>query len=480
MGLIRNEVTPLFISAERRRDLMNNHREFKKVFSSKDIIALAFGAMIGWGWVVLTGSWLKTAGSMGAILAFLMGGLMVLLVGLAYAELTAALPFNGGISVFTNRAMGKNASFFATWAIILGYISVVAFETVAFPSVIESLFDIKDFGKTLYEINGYEIKSVWLILGISSSLAVTAINYFGGKSLAAFQTLVTLMIAVTGISLVTGSVVTGVVEDTQPLFLGGAKGVFAVAIMTPFMFLGFDVIPQAAQEMNVPAKKIGRLLILSVFMAVVWYVGIIFATSISLNQFQISTSQMVTATAMESIFNSRFAGKILILAGIGGIITSWNSFFIGGSRAIQSMADNGMLPPFLGKLHRKYKTPSNAILLVGLLTTSAPLLGKPALTWFVNSGSLAVVIAYFMVSLSFLILRNKEPKLQRPYKVRYGKMVGIGAVMMTGFLFMLALPGLPSALSAVEWAILLVWFFLGTAFYTGRKNLKRKIIQKGN
>jgi amino acid transporter len=87
--------------------------------------------MIGCGWVVLTGGWIQTAGSAGAMLAFLIGGIAVVLIGLTYAELASAMPLTGGEHVYSHRALGMGGSFFCTWAIILGYISVVAFEAVA-------------------------------------------------------------------------------------------------------------------------------------------------------------------------------------------------------------------------------------------------------------------------------------------------------------------------------------------------------------
>ena len=67
-----------------------------KILGNRDVLALAFGAMIGWGWVVTAGLWITEAGSLGAILAFLIGGLLVVFVGLTYAELAAALPLAGG------------------------------------------------------------------------------------------------------------------------------------------------------------------------------------------------------------------------------------------------------------------------------------------------------------------------------------------------------------------------------------------------
>ena len=82
--------------------------EFNKVLNIWDILVLAFGAMSGWAWVVSTGDWIMQGGVAGAMLGFVLGGVMIFFVGLAYAELTTAMPQNGGEHVFSYRALGKN------------------------------------------------------------------------------------------------------------------------------------------------------------------------------------------------------------------------------------------------------------------------------------------------------------------------------------------------------------------------------------
>ena len=83
--------------------------DFDKVFSAWDILVIAFGAMIGWGWVVSTGGWIEKGGVVGAALGFAIGGVMIFFVGLTYAELTAAMPQCGGEHVFSHRACGDNS-----------------------------------------------------------------------------------------------------------------------------------------------------------------------------------------------------------------------------------------------------------------------------------------------------------------------------------------------------------------------------------
>lgn len=385
-----------------------NERKLLRILGNKDVIALAFGAMIGWGWVVTTGLWITEAGSLGAILAFTIGGLLVVVVGLTYAELSSALPLAGGEHVYTYKAMGRTASFIATWAIILGYVSVVAFEAVALPTVFEYL--IPDYSQGyLYTIAGWDVTATWAGVGILGSVLVAWINYRGIKLTTAITFILTLLILIAGLMLITGSTAGGNVQNMQPLFEKGIAGLLTVIIMTPFMFVGFDVIPQAAEEINLPQKKIGQLLIGSVILAVLWYIAVIFGVSRVLSPAEIAESNLVTADAMAKAFgDSRMMGNLLVLGGIGGILTSWIGFYVGGSRAIYALARAGMLPKSLGELHPKYNTPYRAILLIGFFSTIAPLLGRPALVWLVDAGGLGLVVAWLMVAISFIILRDRK------------------------------------------------------------------------
>ncbi|HEX7719156.1 MAG TPA: amino acid permease, partial [Woeseiaceae bacterium] len=145
------------------------NRSFIRVLRRKEVLALAFGAIIGWSWVVLTGGWINTAGSVGAVLGFLVGGLAVVLVGFTYAELASAMPQVGGEHVYARRALGTTASFICTWAILLGYVSVVAFEAVALPTVAEYLFPGFSRGY-LWTIAGWDVEATWVLLAVVAAI----------------------------------------------------------------------------------------------------------------------------------------------------------------------------------------------------------------------------------------------------------------------------------------------------------------------
>ncbi len=440
-------------------------KNFDRVLGKKDIIALAFGAMIGWGWVILVGDWIAKAGTAGGMLAFILGGIMVVFVGLVYAELTSAMPECGGASVFSRRALGKNASFVCTWALILGYVGVVAFEACAFPNVVEYL--IPNFLKGhMYTIAGFDIYASWVAVGVISSMIITAINYFGAKQAAVLQTILTVSIAAVGIALMCGSAVTGDISNTAPLVKNGVSGIVAVTIVTPFMYVGFDVIPQAAEEINMPFEKIGKILILSIVMAVSWYALVILAVSMVMSDEQMNSSILVTADAMMYAFGGKkIAAQILIIAGLAGIVSSWNAFLMGGSRAIYSLAQAEMLPAFLGKLHPKYKTPTNAILLIGVCSCIAPFFGKSMMGWVANAGSFGIVTAYLIVSISYIVLRKKEPNMHRPYKIKNHKFVGYMAIILSAIMLILYIPGLIMA----EWIIVGAWVILGAILFLSAK-----------
>ena len=119
--------------------------QLRKILRGHDVLGLAFGAMIGWGWVVLAREMIDRAGTLGSALAFVVGAVMVLLVGLTYAELTSALSRAGGELSFTYLGLGPKASYFCGWSLVLAYLAVCAFEAVALPTVVGYVFE--DFDK---------------------------------------------------------------------------------------------------------------------------------------------------------------------------------------------------------------------------------------------------------------------------------------------------------------------------------------------
>ena len=442
---------------------------FVKALGSIDALFIGFGAMIGFGWVVLTGEWLSGAGTMGAILAFVVGGIIMCFVGTVYSELVAAMPHAGGEHNYLIRAMGPQVSLFGSWAITGGYISVVMFEAVAVPKTALYLFPNLEFVK-LWTIADFDVYLTWALVGTVTAIIISWINIRGVKVASLVQTFVVSFLIIVALMLLAGGLVGGEAANAEPLFTGGGSGFIAVVAVVPFLFVGFDVIPQSAEEINLPPKKIGKLVVASVFMAIAFYVIIIWMTSLAMPASELAAHDLVTADALAAMFNSAFWGKLVIAGGLAGIITSWNAFLMGSSRLMWAMATAGMIPAWFGKLHPRYRTPVNSILFIGALSALAPFLGSAALGWIVDAGSPSIVIAYFLVSVAFLVLRKREPAMDRPLRIggkgNSGFAIGVISAVLTLILFVLYLPITPvsAQLAWQSWAMFGLWLIIGVVF----------------
>ena len=421
--------------------------------------------MIGWSWVLLTGEWLTRAGSLGTTIAFVVGGIAVILISLTYAELAAAMPQAGGEHVYTHRALGYGASFIASWAIVLAYVNVCVFESAALPTALAYVFPDLAQGY-LWSIAGSEVHISTVAVGVGATIVMTSINFVGIRFAAFVQTVMTALILLVGLSFFTGAALFEFTGNGVPLFTKGAVGILGVLVMVPALMVGFDVIPQSAEEIDLPPSQIGKLLVFSVSLAAIWYIAISIAVGNALNTDQIGVSNAATADAMATVWDSRMMGNLMILAGVGGILTSWNAFIIGGSRVLYALAEAGMIPGAFARVHPRYKTPYVGILFIGLLSCISPFFGRTILVWLVDAGSFMVVIAYGMVALAFLKLRSSEPNMPRPFRVAQGKLIGSLALVLSIGLGCLYLPGSPAALIwPYEWFMVLGGTLLGAGFY---------------
>jgi amino acid transporter len=437
---------------------------FSRVLGRWDVLVVAFGAMIGFGWIVLTGGFLESAGTLGAALAFVIGGVVVGFVGLTYAELVSAMPTAGGEHNYVMRALGSRPAFFTSWALVLGYVSVVAFEAVAVPQTMLYLFPDMLAGR-LWSVAGYDVYLSWVAVGVVSAVLITALNYVGIRPAAIFQGIAVLFLLAVGAALLLGTAVGGSTADMDPLFTGGAAGIIAVLVATPFLFVGFDVIPQSAEEIDLPYRKIGQLLIVSVLLAVGWYVMIMLTVGSSMPAAKLAGSDLAAADGMAALWGSDAMGTLLVLGGVAGILTSWNGFLLGASRLIYALAASRMLPEWFARIHPRFRTPSNAILFIGGLSVIAPLFGQSVLVWMVDAGGVSIVAAYLMVSLSFVVLRRREPDMERPFRAPGGTVTGSIATLLALGLGVLYLPGMPASLVwPYEWILLAVWWAAGLIF----------------
>lgn len=408
---------------EKKRNLLS------KVLGRTDIIAIGFGTMVGWSWVMMGPIWVNEAGLIGAIAAFIIGGAIILTIGLTYGELTAALPLAGGEFVFAYRAMGNRAAWIVGWIMSMAYIGVAAWEGIALATAMNYMFPLPQVG-LLWEVSGYQVHMSWALVGMLGAVIITLLNFFGVRPAVLFQVMATAAMMIIVLFIFFGGAVFGSVDNIGDMF-GSYEGFSYVFLMVPAMLIGFDVIPQSSEEMNIEPRYIGKMILVCIIVSIIWYILLITGVSLAAPVEIRGSGVIPMADVASYMFNGDIFSVIIIVGGIFGILTSWNGFFIGATRLLFSMGRAGMLPAVFGRLHKKYRTPYVAIFLIGAVCVTAPLLGMNALVWFMDTSTFCALISYILVIISFIMLKKNEPELPRPFNIKGGAKTGIFILAIT-------------------------------------------------
>src|SRR5882672_11735687 len=152
----------------------------------RDYFSLAFGAMIGVGWLVLMDDWLGRGGPFAAMLAFAIGGLVLLPIGYVYGEWVKRLPDASGEAAYTAQVFPPVVSYFTGWIMVLAYFIVCPWEAVAVGKLAGYLIpSLNSF--ELYRISGQPVFLPRLLLGVAMALFFGVLNYRGIRGSAIFQ-----------------------------------------------------------------------------------------------------------------------------------------------------------------------------------------------------------------------------------------------------------------------------------------------------
>lgn len=439
---------------------MEDRNTLSKVLGRTDIIAIGFGTMVGWTWIMMTATWVTEAGVLGAIIAFILGGGIILAIGSIYGELTAALPLAGGEFVYAYRASGSKFAFAVGWMMTLAYLGVAAWEGIALATAIDYVLPVID-AVLLFEIAGYQVYLSWALIGVLGAVTITVVNIFGIRPALLFQVTATAGLITIAILLFLGGITFGDVNNVGKAFNDG-DGFFYVLMMVPAMLIGFDVIPQSAEEMNISEKNTAKMIIVCILISLIWYglitIGVGFAAPV-----EIRTSGIIPMAEIATyLFSSEISSAVIVFAGILGVMTTWNGFFMGATRLVFAMGRAGILPAVFGRVHKKYKSPFAACLLIGMVCAIAPFMGRNALIWFINTSSFCALLSYCLVIISFIKLRKREPSLERPYRVKGGTFFGRVTLVLTAvYLVFYIIQSFSVERVSPEFIITGVWMIIG-------------------
>lgn len=451
--------------------------KFKKAMRPIDVWGLALGAIIGWGCFVLPGSaFLPKAGPLGTAMGMLIGALLIVIIALSYGYLIRNFPISGGEFIYTKETIGKRNAFVCGWGMILAYWSLIPLNATALALISRYMFPGIVQQGLLYQIAGWDVYAGEVILASAFIVIMAIINIRGIKEAAWLQTgialtLVGCILVITFITMCTADL-----SNLEPGFPDGRrwwKGVFSIVAMAPWAFIGFDCIPQSAEEYNFSHKKSTGIMISAILVAALLYIAICAVTATGLKPWQELLADRNNWPTGHVVRNTLgLAGLIILgIAMFCAVISGMNAFYISTSRLMYAMAVEGSLPKIFGQLSPKYGTPKNAILFIMAASLFAPWFGREILIWIVDMTSVGAAIVFAYTTASAAILANRQNDKGRMW-------LGIaGCLCSLFFLSLLIIPGMPGYLSFQSRVVLLIWIFIGFIFYL---NIRKSYVKGQN
>ncbi len=462
--------------------------ELAKEMRVFDYFTLGLGAMLGAAWFVVMAGNIEKAGPLGTALAFLVGGIFLIPIGLCYSELTASIPVAGGELAFTYASHGTKLAYATGWMLILAYAILCPWEVVAIGSLLGVVFP---FFKTMpmYTVVDYVIYFPQFAVEMILAVGIIYYNFTGIKKAAKIQTVLTKFMLTCFAIFLTLGLLFGEVENLYPLVakayevdgimkFGGVAGFFAVLAITPFFYCGFDTIPQAAEEgsLGISLKDLGKTLTYSILAGTIFYVILIFSVSMIMPWSEMVKLDLPMAQMFTVSKGWRVVSQIVIWGAMAGLLTTLNAFFVAATRVVFALGRANLMPSKFGEIHPKYQTPTYATYFVGALTILGPFIGKPLLAPFLNIGSLAFMLVWCAIAISAYKLRNDAPGFERPYSMPGGKKMGViaflCAIVVTGAL---VIPLSPGSLVTSEYIMFAGWILLGVANWVGTSKTRNMI-----
>lgn len=472
---------------------LNHHTETRttlnKTLKPHWVWAIALGSSIGWGAFVQPTNWMADAGPLGVIVGFGIGALLMMLIAVSYGFLIHSFPVSGGEFAYAFISLGRTHAFICGWFLTLGYICIVALNASAFALMFKFVFPKLVNHLFLYEIAGWEVYATEIIiasivLGVMGYLNIRGTGLSGRMQ---FVFCMVMIFAILAIALLVGVEPSTSVSHMQPL-VPADKTTFAAIIsivaIAPWAFVGFDNVPQAAEEFSFSSKKAFTLIILSILIAALLYALMIMATAM-IKPWQGLVAEnhaWGTGVAVQELLGT-FGLALLIVALTMGIFTGLNGFILSSSRLLFAMSRAKIIPKMFSKLHPKYETPHVSIIFIIILSLFAPWFGREALMWVVDMSSIGVTIAYFYTCFTaFTLFKWSDHKGLDTEKYTVAPMKkllsGLGALAGIIFLGLLLIPGSPAALGKESLIALIAWVALGGIFYLTKRQEFNRIPQQ--
>ena len=429
-----------------------NQQQLKRTLGPLMLWGLGVGYVISgmyFGWNL----GLEKGGTLGLAVATVFIIVMYLAFTFSYTELACAIPKAGGAFDYSMRALGKNWGFLGGMAQNIEFIfapPAIAFAIGAYLHLLIPSFSV-------------------LGIAIFSYLIFTAINIYGVQAAASFELIVTV-IAVIGLLIFAGATIPdfewqNLERNALP---NGWAGAFAAIPFAIWFFLAIEGVANVAEETINPQRNVligfGSailtlvilcLLTFSASVGVAGWEAVVFPEAGA----EASNSPLPLAIA-NTLGQNHLLFKAVTFIGLFGLVASFHGIILAAGRATFEFGRVGFAPKQLGNVHSKFKTPANALLVNMGIGIVALLTGKT--DEIITIACFGALSLYIISMISLLVLRKKEPNLERPFKVPFYPLSPIIALIIA-CIALLAITIYYPTLAFIYFAILLIayiWFKL--------------------
>ena len=433
------------------------------------VIALSFGYAVGWGSFVLPGTtFLPSAGPLGTIIGLLIGTAAVAVLAYNYHKATANIPTSGGAYGFVTKVFNCNHGFLVGWFLFLTYVAILWANATALVLLARYLFgDAFQFGFH-YTILGFHIYFGEVLLSLAAIVLCGSACLFSKKFAIRLHTFFAFVLVAGVATCFVAALLKhqGGLATMGPAFAANgtpnAIQILNIIGMVPWAFVGFEAVVQSSHEFRFPLKRTFSLLLTAILLSTLVYIMLVLLPVLALPNGGYSSCDVPTFEAAKQLLGA--SGEVMIGgAMLAAQLTALFATFIAVSRLMRAMADDDLIPKWLGECNGE-GTPVNAILTVMCISLPIPFLGRAVITWPVDVSNLGAAVAYGYISAVALALLRKEPGGGRAVEKA---MAIFGIAMSVIFSLLMLIPDYFSggSLSTGAYLLLAIWCFVGFVLY---------------
>lgn len=373
---------------------MEPQHELQRDLGFWSALTIGAGTMIGAGIFLLAGRAIELAGP-GAVLSYLLAGVVCMLTAAAAAELATGMPTSGGDYYFVSRSLGAAFGAVSGVGIWLSLTVAIAFYLVGTGEFLAQIAPVPE-----------------VVGALGGAALLLVLNVVGAKVSGSAQIVVVVALLVILAVFVVGGTLQADPANLTPFLPEGGGAVLSTTALVFVSFLGFVKIAAVAEEVKDPSRNLPRALIGSVALVTVLYVLVVLVVSGVFTQEAVrDVPDPLTRTARLAFGGVGATG--IIVAGLLATLSSANASILAASRINLAMSRDGLFPGPLAAISRRFVTPLRAIVLTSLLAATL-IVVLPDVEELAKIASSLQLYSYAAINVGCVALRAADPDWYRP------------------------------------------------------------------